>query len=504
MRILLLLPGLLACTDPCPAGSTRRGDGLCYLNGDGAGDSGQVTDGADGGDGSDGADGADGSDGGDGGSGLDLTYGDPILPAGRQGTDASGGGGGELVEWVDAAMIDSRYGITVGQGGWQVVDLDTAERVYKANAMRGFRVATDGNLAAISTRMGQVLRVDVSDPTRPTEMAALMGDGSVAHEDVAVDAGRILVGWTTRGAILYDAEGRPTGTLPATHAFGVGLSGDRAVVTDLDTLILFDVSDPAFPVELDRQPMRGEGRDVSFDGDRVAVGIGGRGVDLFHIEDNALVLDGDLDIPGSSMGLSLDGDHLWVATWETVALAWVGEGGPTLLGLEPVSQSAFGVGARDGRALVADWFFASILEQVPGVAGPELVMEETVWLRDAGETLLLPVRNAGPMALTVDFSPPAGWTFDPSSLSLDPGARTDVRLTPPATLDRPRDAAPVVTNDPDESELLLQLWQPEGEIGAMHDPFTLTGVQMPDTTLQDYVLEDQRGKVVLLVYWALF
>ena len=38
----------------------------------------------------------------------------------------------------------------------------------------------------------------------------------------------------------------------------------------------------------------------------------------------------------------------------------------------------------------------------------------------------------------------------------------------------------------------------------MHDAFTLTGVQMPDTTLQDYVLEDQRGKVVLLVYWALF
>lgn len=497
--LLLLLPATVSCSDdPCPQGSSRAADGLCYLMG---GDSG-AADGSDGtvtdGDGTDGGDGADGSDG-----TVEFTMGDPIEQAFRQGSESSTGPDG-LVEWVDVAMIDGQYGIAVGQGGWQVVDVLSGEQVYRKNSMRGYRVDSDGTLAAITMRQGQVLRVDVSDPTFPQEIAPVFMGGEAANEDVSVYDGHMIVGWTTQGAILYDDFGTQQAVIPADHAFGVGLHGDRAIVTDGAEVSLWDVSTFASPVELDRAPLTGEGRDVDFDGARLAVGLGGFGVDVFDVVDDALVLQGNVGMPGSALSVSLDGDYLWAATWETVALAYVGGSEPAVLGHQDVSQSAFGVAARDGRALVADWFFATGLQQNPGVAGPELVMDETFFFPTPGEPTVVPVGNSGYFDLEVAFDVPPEFTMEPSELTLEPGASANVLVTPPADLDRERTDVNVATNDPDEEALQIKLQLPTADIGSYHDPLELQGFQLPDTALDTYALHDQRGKVVLLAYWALF
>ncbi len=496
---LLILPASVACSDPCPAGSSRADDGLCY-QGAGAGDSGDPS-ASDGGDGGDDADGGDGTDGWDPSDGF--AEGDPILQTYRQGSEAPSGPDG-LVEWTDAAMIDSRFAITVGQGGWQIVDLDTGEQVARSPAPRGYRVDSDGSMAGITTRQGQVLRIDVSDPTNPVELSPVFMGGEAANEDVSVDGGNMLVGWTTEGAVFYDSTGMSVATIPANHAFAVGLSGDRAIVTDGDQVVLWDVTNPASAVELDRATTAGEGRDVDFDGGRLLVGMGGYGVDVFDVVDDTLVAKGNLSMPGSALSVALDGEYAWAATWETVVLAWIGGDEPVVLGHQDSSQSAFGVAARDGRAVVADWFFATMLEQVPGVAGPELVLAESHYFQEPGEPIVVPVRNGGLFDLDVSFEIPDGFSLEPSELTLGAGERANVLVTPPADLDRERTEVTVTTNDADEPSPVIKLQLPFADIGSYHDEMSLQGFQLPDTGLETYTLSDNRGKVTLLVYWALF
>ena len=97
------------------------------------------------------------------------------------------------------------------------------------------------------------------------------------HEDVDVDGNKVLIGWHANGGVLVDLGGNLLGTLPATDAFAVSLSGNQALLTDQNALVLFDISDPVAPVELDRQPLTGEGRDLSWEGEHAVVGTVGEG-----------------------------------------------------------------------------------------------------------------------------------------------------------------------------------------------------------------------------------
>ena len=47
------------------------------------------------------------------------------------------------------------------------------------------------------------------------------------------------------------------------------------------------------------------------------------------------------------------------------------------------------------------------------------------------------------------------------------------------------------------------LWQ-DLALWACYRPLSGQGFALPDTTLRTYSLEEMRGKVVLLVYWALY
>ena len=68
-----------------------------------------------------------------------------------------------------------------------------------------------------------------------------------------------------------------------------------------------------------------------------------------------------------------------------MGLAYLGGEEPVVLGHEDVAQSALGIGASNGRAVVADWFFVSMLERQEGLAGPELVTQDAVWLSGTDE-----------------------------------------------------------------------------------------------------------------------
>ena len=174
--------------------------------------------------------------------------------------------------------------------------------------------------------------LDVSDTGLPVQLAeAKPFEGY--HEDISMDGERILVGAHDEGAVFFDLELTQLATLPVDDAFAVGLVGDRAVVTHNTTLELWDVSDLDDAQLLDTVEMGGEGRDIAFDGAHLAVGLGGNGVGVYAVEsDDTLVHRGDLEVPGSAFGVSLDGDYLWASAWEETVLAWVGGGEPLPLG----------------------------------------------------------------------------------------------------------------------------------------------------------------------------
>jgi hypothetical protein len=494
LPFVLLLP---ACSpDPCPAGSARDSkDGLCYLL-DAGNDTGTDTDDPD----------DTGPD--DTGSGpVDLVFGDPITVLDTSGSN--GGGGQEIVEYVDAVIIDDDYAVAAGQGGFQIIPLDGSGPLERIQEQRSFRLDVSDGLMALGFREGTVMLWDVSDPTNPQQQGQIrLGEDVGFFEDVAVDGGRLLLGAHAEGGVFIDpvsAQHDVLGVLPADDAFAVALFGERALITDAAELVLWDVSDLAAPVELDRVEMSGEGRDMDFNGERVAVGLGGEGVAVWDVTDDQLVSRGSLNLPGASLSISLDNDEVWVAGWEQVSLVRVTADGLIALGDEPPVFNGMGVAARNGHAVVADWYGTMTLARERDVAGPEISVDEKVYFAAGGDVESVWFRNNGAFALEVTLDEPAdGYTASATSFQVAPGQTEIVRFTAPADLPNQSTTLGWTSNDPDEPTGSLLLSKADRSVGTAHSDFTLNGFTWPSADAQTFKLSEQRGKVVFLAYFALY
>lgn len=415
-----------------------------------------------------------------------FSLGDPILTVGNVQESMR-------IEWLDAAITGDNLGIVVGQGGFMTMGLDPPEILAKLEAERAYRVAVDGHFAYLATRIHGVYSVDLSNPSQPRiSQTHAISEGF--HEDIAADAGRVLVGALDDGAILLDPALETLGVIPASYAFGVALQGDRALVADDDALVLWDITDPTAPAELNRAALRATGRDIAWQGEHVAVAMGGQGVAVFSLEGDTLEHRGDLEFPGTSFSVSIDGDDLWIAGWELAALAWLGEGGPVVRGHEPVQQSAMGVGARGGKALVADWMFATVLGSVPGVAGPELHVPERIGLGSPEATVALPLRNWGAFPLEISLEA-QGVNLSADHFNLAPGEQVAPVLGGVGSLK-------VRSDDPDESSLSIDVYLAELGIGSLHPDFDLAGFTWPELQQRPYRLADAAGQVLMLAYFT--
>ena len=501
----------LACSDPpCPVGSYRDpANGLCTLVDADGGSGGESGGGSGGGDegGASGTGGGTGGGGdtGDGGPGSGYTRGDPITVVTSAGE--AGGMDVDLIEWVEATVVGSDHVVLSGQGGAQLYSLADGSAVGPLLTVpRTFRSAADGVEVVFGGREAALYPVSFADPSNPERLPPIPEPpGLRFYEDVAYSAGRVLLGAHGDGGILLARTGTHLATLPATDAYGTGLAGDRAVLTDLDELILFDISDPRNPLELDRVPLGGEGRDIDFNGDRIAVALGGRGVEVWDVEADVLVSRGSTMLPGAALDVTIDGDEVWVGAWDASALLRITADGLVVLGLEEPRFSAMAVGARNGRAVVADWYGMQLLERSWDVSGPELDLPDAVRFWEPGGTVGVDIRNWGPDRLRVEFdASDVGHGVSPETVRVDPGGVERVRITAPSTLPTVPVSLPWTSNDPDEPSGVLSLAPADQGVGTVHADFTLQGFVWPDPTLRNFTLSEQRGKVVLLAYFALF
>ncbi|MCB9760339.1 MAG: hypothetical protein H6739_10925 [Alphaproteobacteria bacterium] len=403
----------------------------------------------------------------------------------------------DLVEWMDAEVVDADWGLVTGVGGVGVISMADAALVTQVDGpTRGYRLAVDGDAAWVTTREAGIWRLDLS------ALPDLVLDREVPTpeswtEDIAADGGRVLVAAQEAGALVMDGEGRALSTLPVDEtALAVALVGDRALVADGAALALWDLTDPSAPVALDRAALPGEGRDLAFDGTTVAVAMGGSGVAVFEVQGDGLRERGLVEAPGSPFSVALDDRRLWVATWQQVVLASLAEEPPLVLGHEAPVQAAMGVGARDGVALVADWLGSTVMRAEPGLIGAEVDLPASVRV-DPAHGGAIAARNPGGVTLQVAFEA-EGLTLEPATLALAPGERAVVTVT--ATSGTPR--LKWSSNDPDEPEGAIEVLTEGVAVGEPHPALSLPCFQLPDVTLETCDLAAHRGEVVFMAYFT--
>ena len=500
MHLLLLLP--MACTgsEPCADGYGKLGDGTCVPLDDGT-DTPAPADTArpDTDPPTDTAPPADDTGEPAGAELPDWTYGDPLVSVNDYDmTD-------HFFEAVEALIFHDDYGLVGGQGGWLVVDLRTGTEVHWENTDRIYYLAHDASTERvwIGTRYGGIRCLDVSDPEDivdgdDCDIQALDAN---AHDDLAAAGGLVLVAGQEQGALLYDGSGNALGSFAADNATSVAMTTDRALVADGATLHLVDLSDPSDPTSLDSIELDATARDIAFDGARGVVAMTAHGVAVVDIEGDGLVDRGSYEVGGTANRVALDGDWAYSASWTQFEVAWVGDEGPVMVGHEPAVQYAFGIAARDGRVLGADWFHAQTLAHDPEVAGPELDLPVEVLFTEPDQAVAVTVKNQGVMDLEVAFaSPNDDYSVSPGELTLEPGTSSAVVVTAvgePAGVN-----LEISSNDPDELAVQLQMRWGTYVLGQQPDDFTLEGFEYPDNKTRNYSLHDLRGKPTFLAFWA--
>ena len=414
---------------------------------------------------------------------------------------------GELgFEAVAALGLSEERGMVAGQGGWIVVDTTTGELRQHTAAARTYDLAWDPVTERIwaGTRLEDLYCLDARDLDAVVTDACFIEGPTYPYEDVSAWGDTVVIAAQDHGARLHDGEsGAQLSTADATPAWSVGLHADRLVVGTDAELVLFDVSSPDAPRELDRAALDGRGADIAFDGVTVAVAMGDDGLGVFAVEGDRLSDRGDVRTSGSAGAVALDGDYAYTASWSQIEVAWVGAGGPFGVAHEPGQQLALGVGARDGAVVVADWFRLDVVAHDRDLAGPELDAPERVTFSD-GDAMAITVHNGGAMDLELELEmAPGGEGYEvtPTSLAIAPGG-AEVVVVDPTANELPGSEIRLSTNDPDEQGAVIELAWGAGSVGDEVEDFELPGFTVSDPTTRPYALSDYRGKAVFLAFWA--
>lgn len=465
---MLLALALIACKSPCADGFARASDGLCYpiATGQGGGpddtgDTGEVV------------------------PTKEFEFGDAITEINR-GIFTEG-----FYEITDAEPFDETQDIFIGQGGALLMDRATGEVNEYWEGPRLLRVDADNGLAVGAGSHEAMLLPGFRR----------IGTGILTRaEDAAIHGNLIGVAARDQGVLLFNRDGGELGSIPATDAWSVAIQSERALVSDDGELVLWDLADPENPVELDRIGVASIVKDIDWQGDVAAVALGAWGAQMIDVGPDSLTRGANVAMPGTVMNLSLEpgGEWLWMASWEATGLAWVGAGGPVVVGHESPDESAMAITAVDGVASLGDWMQRATLERT-GLASGELhipgLHRFDVFMVDANASEhTMPIENRGAFPLTVSIEV-EGATVTPAELVVDPGSSGSFTIQ--GTLNGGKIV--VTSDDPDEAnvELLVQS-RPEG-LGSTHPEIELQGFVWPDSELNLY--RSTQGQVYFLAYW---
>lgn len=401
-------------------------------------------------------------------------------------------------EMPDVAAVDRRYSLAAMPQAVAVLDHETRERTFLRldDASDLQRVSADGKLAVFAGETGPLVFADLNGLPE----LALTEVSTDANQQIAVDVlgDRVLVAQRSDGALLLDAAGAVVAQLGGSDVQAVALMPGRALFGDGDEVVVMDLT-TATPVELLRVDVGGAVRNLSADDAHVAVALGGRNVAVYRWVDDTLELFGPLVVPGPANDVALMGDHLWVASWRGTNVAWLGGDRPFLLGHEPSPSYTLQVDVFEDEVVTAGWWFADRYRLNPNKAAPVLYAPEHVVLGAAGQVTWR-VQNMGWMDLEIDLAA-SELTVDQASLVVPPGGYDAIDITVVGEVALPVDVA-VTTNDPAFDDTTLQVRAAASGIGTEHPEVESLGFHPPSVAPTTYTLSEQRGRVMVLSYFA--
>ena len=440
-------------------------------------------------------------------TGVDLLegygVGDPIIYIG---TDPEPGSIGmePAPEWIAAAVIDDNTVVMCGQGGVGTMELQTGEVISYADSPRGLHIDVSDGTAIVSSRTDQVTYYDVSDPT-DIKVGLSLQKHEVPHEGVAIQGDRSYVAWRSRGLRVYNLEMNLVSVFDASDASVVDVHNNRAVLVDGQTLKLLDISNPASISELANIELSGPATDIMMDDAHIAVGLGSRGVEIFEHDNTAMSRKGQWTFTGAVQGLALDGDHLWLATWTSTVVMNIGGEAPVVLGMERPVNSAFGVAARNGHAVISDWYYSTSYQLIEGVAAAEVYMlGELNFQNNVQSNQWLRVVNGGGRPLEITFEEAVGdYVLNAAgTYTIEPGGSQSLSV---ATKDSSGFGDGMIqwsSNDPDDPYGSIFLKPSNQGVGSTHPDFEFPILSYPDGLTGNFRLSDHIGKVIFLSWWA--
>ena len=502
------------CKTDCPAGSYLNSDGLCQLDDTVSGDSGSIKSTDDTSDTSDTSDtepidwqtlpvGCTG----------EASGADPVTLVGRLNVQSH-----SFVELIDIEVIPERnLVLSVGQGGLMTLDIsDESNPAYlttvspdRFNArLYRLEIGPDNTVYATHRDHGLVV-YDITDAERPDEIRVVTGED---FSGMAATDTHLFLTTHTGGLIVYDIT-QPQQPVELTRIDGLGnpwephLLGDRLYIADNTKGIgVVDISDPDAPALVGTISAGGGVQDLAFsaDGSTLYAAVGGAGVETFTLDDpDEPISLGLINVNYSVISVATDGDTLWAADQQDLVGFDISDPEvPVLINTEQTEQWAMHVTARNDRAYVADWAYLAIYEARAEQSAPDLAPATTTVYVTAASPEIITLDNLGNAPLTLLGADPGSGdlTVAFSSDSIAPGGAAKMSIAYTGSSAESISVC-VATDDPDEPEWMLEVTT--GAVGTN----TGMGTEAPDFTLSDldgvsHTLSDQRGKPVVLVYFA--
>ncbi len=211
----------------------------------------------------------------------------------------------------------------ISDSGLQVIDIsDPANPTLVGTCDTpgdAYGVAVSGDHAFVADRVSGLQVIDISDPASPTLAGTCDTPGDAYG--VAVSGDHAFVADGGSGLQVIDISDPTTPTLVGTcdtpgYAEGVTVSGDHAFVADGGSgLQVIDISDPTTPTLVGTCDTPGEAyRRRCLGRLRLCRRISDSGLQVIDISDPTNpTLVGTCDTPGYALGVTVSGDHAFVA-----------------------------------------------------------------------------------------------------------------------------------------------------------------------------------------------
>lgn len=257
----------------------------------------------------------------------------------------------------DVAVQGTRAAVSLSYGMqlWEVGDPMAPVLLgdYYLDGYRGWAIAWEGDLVAVTSAIGHLYLIDVSDPAHPARVDRIQGLGNSADLALVRDG---ATRWCySAGNAANDFQIRDL-TDPAASVLrgGLNLAGTPNSLAVLGDVVLIsarsvglyavDVSDPDAPQLVDTEVLTGTHVGVAADGTRAAVASGENGFTLFDVSNPANPVKHATLIPaaGAWSGLNvkevvLHGTTLWAVCLDVGAIAYdISDlDDPVLIGYDP-------------------------------------------------------------------------------------------------------------------------------------------------------------------------